>query len=54
MRLPVEIVRRVRARLGPDFLIIYRISAIDLVEGGSTGDEIALLARAVEAAGADC
>ena len=37
---------------GPDF-IIYRISAIDLVEGGATGDEIVSLARKVEAAGAD-
>ena len=53
IRFPVEIVRRTRARLGPDFLIMYRISAIDLVEGGLTGDEIDTLARAVEAAGID-
>jgi 2,4-dienoyl-CoA reductase (NADPH2) len=50
---PVEIVRRTRGRLGPEFLIIYRISAIDLVEGGLTGKEIDALARAVEGAGAD-
>jgi 2,4-dienoyl-CoA reductase (NADPH2) len=53
IRFPVEIVRRTRARLGRDFLIMYRISAIDLVEGGLTGDEVDALARAVEAAGAD-
>jgi len=43
-RLPVELVRRVRAVVDEDFLIIYRISAIDLVEGGATGDEINRLA----------
>ena len=39
-RLPVELVTRVRAATGEEFLIIYRISAIDLVEGGATGEEI--------------
>jgi len=53
IRFPVEIVRRIRARLGDDFMIVYRISAIDLVEGGLTGAEIDQLAQAVEAAGAD-
>ena len=52
-RLPVELVSRIRAAAGDDFIIIYRISAIDLVEGGATGDEIVLLARKVEVAGAD-
>ncbi|WP_026927555.1 FAD-dependent oxidoreductase [Granulicoccus phenolivorans] len=52
-RLPVEIVRRVRDAVGPDFAIIYRISAIELVEGGLTGEETLELARRVEAAGAD-
>ena len=52
-RLPVEIVRRVRERLGPEFLLMYRLSAIDLVEGGAPADEILRLAQAVEAAGAD-
>jgi 2,4-dienoyl-CoA reductase (NADPH2) len=52
-RFPVEIVKRVRAALGPDFLVMYRISAIDLVERGSTGEEIDQLALAVQAAGAD-
>jgi 2,4-dienoyl-CoA reductase (NADPH2) len=53
IRFPVEVVRRVRERLGPGFLLMYRISAIDLVEGGLTGDEIDALALAVEAAGVD-
>src|SRR5215471_9511819 len=52
-RFPVEIVRRIRARLGSDFLVMYRISAIDLVDRGSTADEIDHLALAVQAAGAD-
>ncbi|MEZ5753793.1 MAG: NADPH-dependent 2,4-dienoyl-CoA reductase [Paracoccaceae bacterium] len=52
MRLPVEVVRRVRAAVGADFIVIYRISLIDLVPDGSNWDEIARLARAVEAAGA--
>lgn len=52
MRLPVEVVRRVRAAVGADFIVIYRISLIDLVPEGSTWDEVVLLARAVEAAGA--
>jgi 2,4-dienoyl-CoA reductase (NADPH2) len=52
-RLPMEIVRRTRERLGPDCLIMYRLSAIDLVEGGAPPDEIVRLARAIEAAGAD-
>ncbi len=52
MRLPVEVVRRVREAVGPDFILIYRISLIDLVPDGSTWDEVVLLAKAVEAAGA--
>ncbi|MCQ4129203.1 NADPH-dependent 2,4-dienoyl-CoA reductase [Rhodococcus erythropolis] len=52
-KLPVEIVRAVREALGPDFLMVYRISAIDLVPGGLTSEEITDLARRVEAAGAD-
>ena len=53
MRFPVEIVRRVRERCGSDFIVQYRISVLDLVEGGLSGDEIVLLARRIEAAGAD-
>ncbi|MDP2738126.1 MAG: NADPH-dependent 2,4-dienoyl-CoA reductase [Pseudorhodobacter sp.] len=52
MRLPVEVVRRVRAAVGPDFILIYRISLIDLVPDGSTWDEVVTLAQAVQAAGA--
>jgi 2,4-dienoyl-CoA reductase (NADPH2) len=52
MRLPVEVVRRVRAAVGPDFIVIYRISLIDLIPDGSTWDEVVLLARRIEAAGA--
>lgn len=51
-RFAVDIVRRTRAALGPEFIIIFRLSMIDLVEGGSTWEEIVQLARAVEAAGA--
>ena len=52
MRLPVEIVRRVREAVGTDFIIIYRLSMIDLVPNGSTFDEVVQLAQAIEAAGA--
>ena len=52
MRLPVEVVSRIRAAMGADFLLVYRISLIDLVPDGSTWDEVATLARAVQAAGA--
>ena len=52
-RFPVEIVRAVRERCGAGFLVIYRISAADLVEGGAPAEEIAALARKIEAAGAD-
>ncbi|MAZ14983.1 MAG: NADPH-dependent 2,4-dienoyl-CoA reductase [Ahrensia sp.] len=52
-RFPVEIVRAVRAACGPDFLIIYRISAADLVEEGAPTEEIAALAQKIEKAGAD-
>ncbi|WP_371055341.1 FAD-dependent oxidoreductase [Rhodosalinus sp. K401] len=53
MRLPVEILRRVRAAVGRDFIVIYRLSMIDLVPEGSTHEEVVELARAVEEAGAD-
>ena len=52
MRLPVEIVRRVREAVGPNFIIIFRLSMLDLVEGGSTWEEIVQLAQAIEQAGA--
>jgi 2,4-dienoyl-CoA reductase (NADPH2) len=52
MRFAVEVVRRTRAAVGPRFIIVYRISLLDLVEDGQTWDEVLTLARAVEEAGA--
>jgi 2,4-dienoyl-CoA reductase (NADPH2) len=52
MRLPVEIVRRARAAVGANFIIIYRLSMIDLVPNGSTHEEVVQLAQAIEEAGA--
>ncbi|WP_137702544.1 NADPH-dependent 2,4-dienoyl-CoA reductase [Marimonas lutisalis] len=52
MRLPIEIMKRVRAAVGEDFIIIYRLSMIDLVPDGSTFDEVVQLAREIEKAGA--
>lgn len=52
MRLPVEVVRRVRAAVGPDFIVIYRLSMIDLIPNGSSWAEVMQLAKAIEAAGA--
>ncbi|RYP83176.1 NADPH-dependent 2,4-dienoyl-CoA reductase [Nocardioides guangzhouensis] len=51
MRFPVEIVRRARALVGPDFPIVYRMSLLDLVDGGQTWDETVALAQALEEAG---
>ena len=53
LRFPVEIVRRTRRRVGDGFLIIFRISALDLVDGGLSAAETAAQGRAVAAAGAD-
>jgi len=52
MRFPVEIVRKVREAVGPNFIVIYRLSMLDLVDGGSSFDEVVELAQAIEAAGA--
>ncbi len=52
MRLPVEIVQRTREAVGPDFLLIYRLSMIDLVPGGSRWDEVLTLGRAIAQSGA--
>ncbi len=52
MRLPIEVVRRVREAVGTDFIVIYRLSMIDLVPGGSTFDEVIELAKRIETAGA--
>ena len=53
MRLPVEILARMREAVGPDFIIIYRLSMIDLVPGGSAWDEIVTLGKAVAQGGAN-
>ncbi|OWW22286.1 NADPH-dependent 2,4-dienoyl-CoA reductase [Noviherbaspirillum denitrificans] len=52
MRLPVAIVKQVREAVGRDFIIMYRHSLLDLVEGGNTWDEVVAVAKAVEQAGA--
>jgi len=52
MRFPVEIVRRAREAVGEDFIIIYRLSMLDLVPDGSTFDEVVTLAERIEEAGA--
>jgi len=52
MRFPIEIVRRMREAVGKDFIIIYRLSMLDLVEGGQPWQDIVTLAKGVEAAGA--
>ena len=52
MRFPVEIVERTREAVGDDFIIIYRLSMIDLIPDGSSWEETVLLAKAIEAAGA--
>ncbi len=52
MRLPVEVVRRVREAVGEHFIIIYRLSMLDLVEGGSNYEEVVTLGKAIEKAGA--
>ncbi|KXI27799.1 NADPH-dependent 2,4-dienoyl-CoA reductase [Paraglaciecola hydrolytica] len=52
IRLPIEVVRRVREAVGKEFIIIYRLSMLDLVEGGSNYDEVIELGLAIEQAGA--
>ena len=52
MRFPLEVVRRVRQAVGENFIVIYRIAGMDMLDGGMSWDEIALLAKNVEAAGA--
>ena len=52
MRFGLEVIRAVRARVGADFIIIFRLSMLDLVEDGSSWEEVVQLAKAIEAAGA--
>ncbi len=51
IRFPLEIVRRTRERVGANFILIFRLSMLDLVEGGSTQEEVVQLAQALEKAG---
>lgn len=53
MRFPIEIVRRIREAVGNEFIIIYRLSMIDLVENGSDMNEVVQLGKAIQAAGAN-
>ncbi|MEV7506597.1 NADPH-dependent 2,4-dienoyl-CoA reductase [Streptomyces sp. NPDC091201] len=52
VRFPLEIVRRTREAVGEDFILVYRLSMLDLIPGGSTLDEVVHLAKEIEAAGA--
>ena len=52
IKFPIEIIRRTREAVGENFIIIYRLSMLDLVQGGSTWEEVVQLAKAIEAAGA--
>lgn len=52
IRFPLEIIRRIRKKVGPNFIIIYRLSLVDLVEEGSSWEEVVILARKIEEAGA--
>ncbi|MDH4385756.1 MAG: NADPH-dependent 2,4-dienoyl-CoA reductase [Caulobacter sp.] len=51
MRFPVEVVRRVREAVGPDFIVVFRIAAMDMLQGGMAWDEVVTLGKAVVAAG---
>jgi 2,4-dienoyl-CoA reductase (NADPH2) len=52
MRLPIELVKQTRQAVGTDFIIIYRLSMLDLVEGGSSWQEVVQLGKEIEKAGA--
>ncbi len=51
IKFPLEIVKRIRQEVGTDFIIIFRLSMLDLVQGGSTWDEVVILAKELEKAG---
>ena len=53
IRFPLEVIRRVRTAVGPEFILIYRLSMLDLVDGGSSRDEVVALGQAAVAAGAN-
>ncbi len=52
IKFPIEVMRAVREKTGPDFIVIFRISMLDLVENGSSWEEVEMLAKAIEKAGA--
>ena len=52
MRFPVEVVRRIRAAVGEEFIVIFRIAAMDMLQGGMSREEVVILGKAIEAAGA--
>ena len=52
IKFPIEIVRKIREKVGKNFIIIYRLSMLDLVHDGSTWEEVEMLAKEIEAAGA--
>lgn len=52
IRFPLEIIKKIRAEVGEEFILIYRLSMLDLVEDGSSQEEVIQLAKAIEAAGA--
>ncbi len=53
MRFPVECIRRIRKAVGQDFILIFRIAAMDMLDGGMSWDEVVTLGKAIEAAGAN-
>lgn len=53
MRFPIEIIRRIRAAVSDDFILIFRIAAMDMLQGGMSWDEIVMLAKRIEAVGAN-
>ena len=53
MRFPIEIIRRIRAAVRDDFILIFRIAAMDMLQGGMSWDEIVMLAKRIEAVGAN-
>ncbi|MFT5573053.1 MAG: 2,4-dienoyl-CoA reductase (NADPH2) [Cryomorphaceae bacterium] len=52
MRFPVEIIRRIRQAVGKDFIVIFRIAGMDMLQGGMSWDEVVMLAKKIEQAGA--
>ena len=53
MRFPIEVVKRIRAAVGEEFIVIFRIAAMDMLEGGMSWDEVVLLGKNIEKAGAN-